>query len=430
MVACQSVVLRKVGGGRSGEVRAGRFLSNAKVSLERLLDGWSLTTASAVAGRDVLAIQDSSKLCFTTAAQRGRLGKIGKGGGHGLVLHAMLAVDAASGQGLGLVAGAIWSRDAHPKPDPPLRPLAERESMRWLSTAEAAKRVLASARRVTVVADRESDLFAEWVRLPEPTFHLLTRAAQNRLLAEGGKLFDAAAGWPAGQPRVITVPHGAKAVRQQRDAVVTARFGSVVLRRPKNERDTTLPPSVTVRLVEVREEAPPAGAAPVIWRLLTTHAVDDEAAAWRIVDWYRQRWWIEQLFRTLKQQGLRLEDSQIETPEALIKLTAIAAKAAVLTLQLVQARDGALQVPASVVFDQTELATLAALGPTLEGNTAKQKNPHPPDTLAWAAWIIARLGGWNGYASQRPPGPITFLSGLRAFNSVVRGFSLRNVCMP
>ena len=43
--------------------------------------------------------------------------------------------------------------------------------------------------------------------------------------------------------------------------------------------------------------------------------------AWRVVGWYRQRWHVEQFFRTLKQQGLQLEDSQLENAGRLIKLT-------------------------------------------------------------------------------------------------------------
>lgn len=46
------------------------------------------------------------------------------------------------------------------------RPLADKESQRWLSTAERAKEMLASAAMVTVIADRESDIYAEWARLP------------------------------------------------------------------------------------------------------------------------------------------------------------------------------------------------------------------------------------------------------------------------
>ncbi len=51
---------------------------------------------------------------------------------------------------------------------------------------------------------------------------------------------------------------------------------------------------------------------------------------------YRQRWHIEQFLRTLKQQGLHLEDSQPEPAGRLLESTAIAARTACTTLQLVQ----------------------------------------------------------------------------------------------
>jgi hypothetical protein len=90
---------------------------------------------------------------------------------------------------------------------------------------------------------------------------------------------------------------------------------------------------VPVSLVEVREMGAAPGAEPIMWRLLTTHPVNDAAMAWQVVAWYRQRWIIEQFFRTLKQQGLQLEDSQLETADRLIKLTAIAARAACTIMQ-------------------------------------------------------------------------------------------------
>lgn len=143
-----------------------------------------------------------------------------------------------------------------------------------------------------------------------------------------------------------------------------------------------------------------------------------------MVGWYRQRWHIEQFFRTLKQQGLQLEDSQLENAGRLIKLTAIAACT---IMQLVQARDGRSGQDARIAFSPPEIGTLHAVLPELEGKTALQKNPHPPETLAWPAWIIAKLGGWDGYPKSKPPGPITFRHGLQYFKSLTHGWRLRNV---
>jgi hypothetical protein len=177
----------------------------------------------------------------------------------------------------------------------------------------------------------------------------------------------------------------------------------------------------------VSEIDPPQGVEPILWRLLTTHLVDDQAMAWRVVGWYRQRWPIEQFFRTIKQQGLQLEDSQLETAERLIKLTAIAARAAVTIMQMVHARDGRSQQDAAIAFTPAEIDTLTALVPTLEGKTALQKNPHPAGSLAWATWVIAKLGGWDGYPKSKPPGPITLRHGLQSFRAIAHGHSLRNV---
>ena len=63
-----------------------------------------------------------------------------------------------------------------------------------------------------------------------------------------------------------------------------------------------------------------------------------------------------------------------------------------------------------------------ALLPSLEGKTARQQNPHPPHSLAWLAWIIARLGGWNCY--YKPPGPKTMRAGWDRFAAIAAGYHL------
>ena len=62
----------------------------------------------------------------------------------------------------------------------------------------------------------------------------------------------------------------------------------------------------------------------------------------------------------------------------------------------------------------------AAIGATLEGRTAKQKNPHSPGSLSWLAWITARLGGWHGY--YKPPGPKTMADGWRRLTAMLDGY--------
>jgi hypothetical protein len=423
MVARKTVCLRRLGGSRKGELQAGRFFANPKVTVAKLVAGWSERTGAACAGRHVLAIQDTTEVKFPTTAQRRRgLGPVKKGNAHGLLVHAMVAVDAASGSCLGLVDGDVWSRaGVNPTPHRK-RPLAERESVRWVNTAQQAKQVLKSAAMVTVVADREADIYPQWGSVPEANFHLLTRAMSDRSLVGGGMLFAAAAEFPVAGRRKIELP-ARDPGRPKRTAVVELRYGEVEICRPRDEHDRSLPPTVRLRLVEVREVDPPAGVEPLHWRLLTTHEITNAAGAWQIVGWYQLRWVIEQMFRVMKSQGLQLEDSQIASAERLVKLAAAATKAACVDIQLTQGRDGADQMPACNVFTEPEIETLEALGPTLEGNTERQQNRYPVQSLAWAAWIIARLGGWNCY--YKPPGPITFRRGMEQFYPIHRGRQLK-----
>jgi len=428
MVARESICLRRLAGGRRGGIVGfSRFLANARVTVAALVEGWGVELAETCAGRHVLAIQDTSEINFATTKERDRgLGEIGKGVGRGVLLHAMLGVDAETGGVLGLATGRVWTRSGRVTTPYKQRPLSEKETERWLSTPQAAKAVLQRAALVTEISDRESDIYEKWAHLPEPGFHILTRANKDRTIEEGGGKLSTAPLQPAGE---ASVELRDRPGRPARTARLVARFGRVTLVRPDHlaKQGQGLAKTIEVSLVEVTEVDAPPDVEPIHWRLLTTHVIDNAAMVWRVIGWYRLRWIIEQFFRTLKQQGLQLEDSQLESAERLIKLTAIAARAACTIMQLVQARDGRSAQLAEIAFSPAEIETLEALLPEVEGKTALQKNPHPPKSLAWAGWIIAKLGGWDGYPKSKPPGPITFRHGLEHFRSIAYGWKLRDV---
>jgi len=112
-----------------------RFVANQRVTVDKLIEGWGERAREAAAGRHVLAIQDTSELRFaTTADNRRGLGKVKKGSAYGLLLHGMIGVDADSGAMLGLVGGQIWTRQGDVETPHATRPLAEKESMRWVAT--------------------------------------------------------------------------------------------------------------------------------------------------------------------------------------------------------------------------------------------------------------------------------------------------------
>jgi len=232
-----------------------------------------------------------------------------------------------------------------------------------------------------------------------------------------------AAGWPELTQMLVKV-----APRRVGDpgriATVALRAGPVTLKRPRNGFARTDPETVLMTLVEAREIDPPANEEPLRWRLLTTIEVADAAAACEIVRLYRLRWRIEEVFRALKSDGMRLEETQMHEAGRLFKLAVVGLAAACRTIQMGDARDGSPR-PATDVIDTTLLPAAEAIGPTLEGKTERQKNRHPIHSLAWLSWIIARLGGWNCY--YKPPGPKTMRAGWARFATMAAGFTIAEV---
>jgi hypothetical protein len=433
-----SLVIRKLGADRGGELAAHRVLSSPRVTPAETLDCLTRPTAQAVAGRRIVAAQDTTEVNFRGRQSRG-LGPAGnrdprRAPTPGFFIHATVAVDADEDTVLGLVDAEIWTRDSAAPSDRRQnmqrqsmrrqRILADKESQRWLTAAETAADRLREAAEIVVTGDRESDIYALFGRRPA-NVHLLVRAAQNRALDDGTMLFDAAAGWPAPSPATpsrasVQVPPRGPGDRG-RTATVGVRSGNVMLRRPRNARREGDPACLEVTLVEAVEIDPPPGTEPLHWRLLTTLPARNAAEAWEIVRMYRLRWRIEQTFRMLKTHGLCLEDVQTAEPHRLFNLAALATGAAVRIIQLVDARDGSSR-PAGDVASPQQIAAAAALCPSLEGRTERQRNPHAMGSLAWISWIIARLGGWNCY--YKPPGPKTMRDGWQRFAAIAEGFAL------
>ena len=154
----------------------------------------------------------------------------------------------------------------------------------------------------------------------------------------------------------------------------------------------------------------------------TTHAASSLTDARRITRDYRGRWTIEQLFRTKKTKGFDIEACRVAENGPYENLAAATLIAAIQVSQLVHDRDGTAGRPLDDVFDLADQPALEAIGATLEGKTERQKNPHGKGTLARAAWICARLGGWTGYYGK--PGPIVMLQGFMRFKAMHQGWRL------
>lgn len=380
----------------------------------------------------VLVLQDTSEVNYH--AHNGRfkvndphLGVLSNNISTGLLAHAGLAVSASTELPIGLSYIEINHRPFDRTPVTSHQreqlPLKDKESYRWLQTVEQSRKCLSDASQVTVIGDRESDIYELFACRADSQTHILVRNYNDRKTASGKKIsnhFDEKQ-WEG--EKVVTLVGNQH--RPTRQATLQFRWTELNL-APPDKRKKLLQdyPMVNLWGVEVMEipASVPEGEEGIHWRLLTTHPVVDLEMANQITHWYSLRWLIEELFRILK-QGLNVEKSQFETGIALKKLLTLSLHASWKILLMKQNRLNTHQLDADICFSAQQIQCLQALQPGLQGKTNKQQNPFKVDSLAWAAWLIARLGGWKpAPLDKRPFGVVSLARGMQVFQNQFNGW--------
>lgn len=437
MFSKMSTCVKKLADNRALQVAFSRFLSNENTTMNEIERSLVDRTNANCHGKEhVLCIQDTVEVNYSKQEEKKATFGINREkknkGVRGFLAHPGLILDAQNGDVLGLSSVKIWTRGEEELLDKKKRPIEKKESYKWVETAELAKKNITHAKVITIIGDRESDIYELFDRTPDIKTHLIVRAQHNRGLSNGLHIDTHMQKVSSCGNYVIELP-AITGKRKSRKAQIEIKYSEIEIKRPAENISKMLNQTIKLTCIEARE----IGAASdkedgVFWRILTTHSVNSFDEAKQIILWYSWRWSIEQIFRTMKKKGLNIEESEIEAPEKLFKLFLLAIAAAVKVLCLVNARNGETKRLARDIFSQDELIVLAAVLVKVNGRTKKQQNPHDKESLSWASWIIARLGGWNGYSCESPPGPITMYDGLDRFSGYLEGWSLahqKNVCI-
>jgi hypothetical protein len=74
IVATGSLVLRKVGGDRAGEMAAHRFVGSHAVTPEEIIETLGIRTGERCQGRRIIAVQDTTEINFAGRAGAARIG--------------------------------------------------------------------------------------------------------------------------------------------------------------------------------------------------------------------------------------------------------------------------------------------------------------------------------------------------------------------
>lgn len=432
LYAGKSSSIHEISPNEAEQKGAYRFLANSKTEEAIIIDTVKGRSKYLCEGRDVIVLQDTSE--FNLDKHRNRLqpntgiGLTGNNKDLGFFMHSSLVLDAHDETVLGFSDIQLWHRKED-KLDKEEReyhnqPIEEKESFKWIKACVESKQHLKGAKSVTFVEDREGDIYEQFASIPDEHTHLIIRSRDNRRLSDGGKLFETlSAESVAGSYDIEIVKDIRKGV-EKRIARVEVRFCKINIAKPQRLKKPHIADEVALHAIEVKEIGEVDFASPIHWRILTTHDISNYEQAIKIINNYRLRWYIEQLFRLLKKRGFAIESSELETGWAIRKLTVMALNAALRVMQLLLAHDNEQSQPVEQVFDKGEIKCLEQVNNKLQGETEKSKNRNNPTKLSWATWIIARLGGWKNYNSKRPPGPIILKRGLDKFASIYEGWSL------
>ena len=372
----------------------------------------------------VLVVQDTTGLNFADHPATEGLGLVGTGrqGALGMWLHSSLAF-APNGAALGVVARQWWVRD--PKQFGKAarrhrRPIAEKESYRWLksylATVDCARQNPGT--QFVNIADREGDLYELFALAGQnPEVGVLVRARHERKDQCGASLSELlAAQSPAGTLE-IEVPR--KPGQPARVARLEIKFSALKLKAPRR-RSGELPLSLWV--VEAREILPPGSRRkPLLWRLVTNVAVRDFAAAVERIEWYRKRWSIEEYHRILK-SGCKVEQRQLETVERLSKIIMLDLLVAWRVLEITRAARQPETLKAKEYFGQDELEVLE------KWQLKNGKTINRDLTVREAVRLIAQLGGFLARKSDGEPGAMTLWRGLQQLNQMTLGYQLAKTC--
>lgn len=421
--------IRSATQGEASQKGAYRFLSNEKVEEATLVDALKAKSGPLSSGRDVLVLQDTTTIDLT--AHKGRLhpgsglGPIGNynGGAVGFYLHSALVLDAQRHTLLGIASYHQWGRSEEQgnKENRAYKtlPIEQKESFKWMRGCTESKEMLASARTITFIEDREGDIYEQFASLTDARTHFIVRSRDNRSVGKKQRLYQVLQNAPLAGTFQLALEGDIRKSNKKRVATIELRYTQVEVQRPAGAK-RSLPRQVSLYAIEAKEKD--AHTQGILWRLLTTHPLSNFCDAMWVVQCYKCRWYIEQFFRLMKKKGFRIEDSELETGWAIRKLSVLLAGAVIKIMQmLLSYGDETLQM-AKEVYSEPERRCMEVLEQKLQ--TPKVKNPYCKKSLCWSTWIIARLGGWKGTQKERPPGPICLKNGLDKFNLIFQGWML------
>lgn len=426
---------------RAEMVAAYRFFDNEKVEFENVLAPHIDATCERVARQPVaLLVQDTTELDLTRPSKQMQgTGPLHQGKRCGALLHPLIAFT-PDGTPLGTLYAQAWSRED--RTDQPKltanarrvaynqKPFEEKETYRWLETAEQCGAIKAHCpeTRLVMIADRESDITDvieycnsqngfEWVirggvdriisrkTKGETSVRVRDQLRSGKVRFEKTMPIRARVSW--GSPTLKQ--HPSQADRDAREITVTVHSGKVCLNDPRRTANRKAD-GVAVNAVLVSEVNPPKGVQPVEWLLLTSLPIRGNKQLETIIDYYEKRWVIELYFKVLK-SGCKIESRRFEHMDRFLPALALYMIIAWRSLYICRLSRTHEDASCEMVYSKAEWQSVWQI-------IQRSQPPGKPPRLMEMTKIVAQLGGYVNRKSAGPPGPQTMWLGLQRMHDI------------
>lgn len=413
-----------------------RTLSKNAVSMTALLKPHlDLTAGRCASAAKVIVPHDTSNFEYKGGKREG-LGRVRTKSSQGFLFHSSLAIEAATGQPLGLVASKVWVRSEErtsvvkgangprKKSGSDYARDETKESDRWIEQMQAVEKLLADSEcKVVHVADREGDIYAVLKKLVELGYSFVIRLSRDKKArqsenaplenlttlarrAEGRIEVQA----PVAKRTATTIPRQNKTFpeREARTAQLEFAATSATIKAPKYGEG-----SLPINVVHVREIGSPNPEDPIEWFLLTSEPIDTAEQIADVVQAYRTRWIIEEFFKALK-TGCAMEERELESLHTLTNVLALCIPIAYQLLAVRHLARTQPTAPASSVFSPTQIAIMQA----------KTKLGTDPTALQ-ALEAVAYLGSHFESFSKKMPGWRVLSRGMQRLHALEEGWLAR-----
>jgi len=438
----RSISIQAISETRAEQAGNYRLLHNENLTESILIDEITSRCSKAVIGHSVLCLHDTSEANFFHHSGRLQadtgLGPIDASGnqGIGFKIHNSIVLDSKSLYPYGISNIKIWTRDKdNPSKnrDNQTIPVKDKESIKWQEGCNASEEILKAATSIIHIQDREGDIYDQILDFKNDNkiFHII-RLRFNRMTENGERIFKRLEHTEVIGQYELAVNADSHGKRKKRVAVMEVKILTTTVQRTERAMKDLAPQTQTITIVETKEINPPPHIDPLHWMLITSCKVNTLEDALQIISWYEARWSIEEFYRILKKENFDIESSELETGWSLRKLSIMTMDTCIKIFQIMFCRElipeeETLESISS--FSEDELDCLSHLNKKYNGNTLKQQNPYKEKTIQWVVWILSRMGGWKGYASQRIAGATTILRGLQRFYEVYAGWAIaKDVC--